>query len=254
MSQTPKERMIEAKELLDMGLLTQEEYNKVKEKCLEEMVGETVPGEGIGGDDDLIEESEHQSLRREKEDLDLQSKKRKHLIVGVCVVGVLGWLGWQYSLHQQASELKSRGKDVGRHLSIGFPYDAGELSRYEEEVLRAEKLNSKGLEIVARATEIGWELDIVGYSYDAEELNRIEEDVSISEQLHPQVLNIEKEWTDKGLSPLWSFPYSENQISYWGDFEVLIPAGSFDMGCTKGDSKCYSHESPVHEVCQFKPQ
>ena len=29
---------------------------------------------------------------------------------------------------------------------------------------------------------------------------------------------------------------------------VLIPAGSFDMGCAKGDTQCYRSESPLHEV------
>ena len=43
---------------------------------------------------------------------------------------------------------------------------------------------------------------------------------------------------------------SSNQSIIKGDgYEaVKIPKGTFDMGCTKGDSECGDNEKPVHKV------
>ena len=95
----------------------------------------------------------------------------------------------------------------------------------------------------------------------------IEQTTSLGERLMAQgfVKNIKPSSVGQGIDQNQEtkseIPFVENtnqstngkKIKGNGYEAVLIPSGTFSMGCTKGDSSCRSDEKPVHKVTLSKP-
>ena len=153
------------------------------------------------------------------------------------------------ALHPKVLELREQARELGWRDNITvFPYSASAMVQAEEQL---KELHPKALDLERRAKALGWDLDVGGFPYSVEEVKSYEEQLLKSEQLRPQALKLEAKY---GVQ--FSVPYDEKEVLRFVTLSeslasVLIPAGTFQMGCPVTDDKFVNYndlELPVHEV------
>ena len=149
-------------------------------------------------------------------------------------------------LEPKVLDLEQRASDMGWELDImGFPYDPKDVKNAEQQI---DEIHPKVLSLESRAQAIGWDLDIVGFPYKLEEVEQYEQEVSVSESLREKV-----KWIEREQNIAFPYPYTQEIVDFYHSILnslslKLIPAGSFDMGCTSEQKYCFFNAKPVHKV------